>query len=96
MSPSFASLYVGLYELEVIFNNEVNPFLQYISNWKRYLDDIFFIWSGSESLLKDFHQFMNAQNEHLKFTMEASLKEIHFLDILIIKENNRLKTNLYR
>lgn len=42
MSPSFASLYVGFFEQEYIFNHERNPFLKFISNWRRYLDDVFF------------------------------------------------------
>ena len=96
MSPSFASLYVGHFEQDVIFNNKVNPYIGYISNWKRYLDDIFFIWSGSENSLNEFHQFMNSQNRHLKFTMAANSKEMNFLDILIVKEDKKLKTNLYR
>ncbi len=42
MSPSLASLYVGVFELELYCNHQENPFIQYVSSWKRYLDDVFF------------------------------------------------------
>lgn len=96
MSPSFASLYVGLLEHNYIYNHQENPFLQYITNWKRYLDDVFFIWTGPEKTLNDFHTFINSKNEHLKFTMEADKEKMNFLDIMVIKVNNVLKTDLYR
>ncbi len=96
MSPSFASLYVGLFEQEVIFNKETNPFLDHISHWRRYLDDIFFVWTGTETLLRQFHEFMNGKNEHLNFSLEFDALKMNFLDILVLKEGDTLKTNLYR
>ena len=69
MSPSFASLYVGLFEEEVVLNPSCNPFLQYNSTYKRYIDDVFFIWTSTEDKLRDFLNFINTQNTHLKFTM---------------------------
>ncbi len=36
MSPSFASLNMGLFECEMIFNQELNPYLHHISHWKHY------------------------------------------------------------
>ena len=96
MSPSFSSLFVGLLEEQVIFNPETNPYITYISNWRRYLDDIFFTWSGSESQLREFHEFMNHSNEHLKFSMEIDSHKMNFLDILIVRDGNTVKTDLYR
>lgn len=96
MSPSFASLYVGLFEQESIYNAQENPYLDHISVWRRYLDDIFFLWTGSEKLLEEFFSSVNSKNEHLKFTIASDKEKMNFLDILIVKENNRLKTDLYR
>ena len=96
MSPSFSSLYVGWFEETVIFNDAINPHIPYISNWRRYLDDIFFTWSGSETQLKAFHEFMNQMTEHLNFTMSADPNSMSFLDILIKKDGNTVKTDLFR
>ena len=96
MSPTFASLYVGLFEHELIFDLQENPFLQYISHWKRYLDDVFFIWKGPEHVLQEFHSFINSRNEHLKFTMSCDRTKMNFLDIMVMKDRGYLKTDLYR
>lgn len=96
MAPSFASLFCGLFEKEVVRDQHVNSYWQYISNWRRYIDDIFFIWRGPEALLTEFHSFMNTSGHHLKFTMEYDAHRMNFLDILIYREENRLGTTLYR
>lgn len=95
MSPSFASLYVGRFESEVIFNTQNIPYIQNISYWKWYPDDIFFIWDGDETQLKEFHKFVCESNHHLRFTMSLDDSKMNFLDILVIREGNSLKTNLY-
>ena len=96
MSPSFSSLYVGWFEETVIFNDTINPHISFISNWRRYLDDIFFTWSGSETQLTAFHEFMNQMTEHLNFTMSVDSQKMSFLDILIKRDGNTVKTDLFR
>ncbi|KAL7405444.1 hypothetical protein ABVT39_000781 [Epinephelus coioides] len=68
MSPSFASLYVGLFEEEVVLTPSRNPFLQHICTYGRYIDDVFFIWTSTEDKLKDFLT-SSTHRTHLKFTM---------------------------
>jgi len=41
MAPSFASLYCGRLEKQIILNQLCNPFLPSISNWRRYINYIF-------------------------------------------------------
>ncbi|KAL7382914.1 hypothetical protein ABVT39_001599 [Epinephelus coioides] len=96
MSPSFASLFVGLLEQEVILNPVVNPFLPHISAYERYIDDIWFIWNSTEESLKEFHHFMNTQHTHLKFTMSSDRLKMNFLDVLVLNNNGQLSTTLYR
>lgn len=95
MAPSFASLYCGLFEQQHIWD-ECNPHLQHITNWKRYIDDVFFIWQGTESQLKTFHEYINSRNTHLRFTMEYSKHQMSFLDILVYRHGEHLGTTLYR
>ncbi len=96
MSPSFASLHVGLFEQETVLNPAKNPYLQFISIYKRYFDDIFFIWTSAEDKLHEFHQFMNTHNSHLNFTMSHDQRKRSFLDILVINNRDGLSTSLYR
>ncbi|XP_063062121.1 uncharacterized protein LOC134454972 [Engraulis encrasicolus] len=95
MAPSFASLYCCLFEQQHIWD-ECNPHLQHITNWKRYIDDVFFIWQGTESQLKTFHEYINSRNTHLRFTMEYSKHQMSFLDILVYRHGEHLGTTLYR
>ena len=96
MSPSFASLFVGLLEHNIILNPSKNPYLPYMVNYKRYLDDLCFIWTSTEDKLIEFHNFMNIQNAHLKFTMAYDASKMNFLDILILHDQGSLSTSLYR
>lgn len=96
MAPGYASLFCGFFEHNIIFNENSNPHLKYIMNWRRYIDDIFFIWTGTAEQLEEFHDFINSKNYHLKFTMEYSANKMNFLDIFVYKDSNRLASNLYR
>ena len=96
---TYATLVMGyleekLYtELPTLF--DIN-FATYIKeNWKRYLDDCFIFWTKSEEELQTFHSTINNIHESIKFTVESSTIELPFLDILIIKEGAKIKTDLY-
>ena len=96
MSPSFASTYVGRLEHDVLLNPQRNPYLQHMVSYKRYIDDVFFIWTSTEDKLRDFHCFLNSQDEHLKFTISHDKCQMNFLDILVCNNDGSLSTSLYR
>ncbi|KAJ1130815.1 hypothetical protein NDU88_009162 [Pleurodeles waltl] len=52
-APSVANIYVGSFE-EKNFYNEIAPFFENIQSWSRFIDDIFFIWTGEEESLLEF------------------------------------------
>uniref|UniRef100_A0A674E9P8 Reverse transcriptase domain-containing protein n=1 Tax=Salmo trutta TaxID=8032 RepID=A0A674E9P8_SALTR len=96
MAPNYANLYVGYMEKQSIFNPLKNVFLPNIIIWKRYIDDIFVLWRGDAELLQSFYAFLNSCSEHLRFTMQSDTRQISFLDLLILCEDNVLYTDLYR
>lgn len=91
-----APLYCGHLEQEIIFNQERNQYLPYISHWQKYIENVWFVWAGSESLLKDFHTFVNTNNYNQRFTIAYSQQQMIFLDILVYKDGNGVGSNLYR
>ncbi len=94
-APNYANLYMGLWEERYIFNN--NPFSDNILFFRRFIDDIVMGFVGSEEELKAFNDYINGTYTNLKFTMEYSQREIHFLDLLIsVNDNRRLETSIYR
>ena len=63
--------------------------------WLRYVDDTFTTLHKDE--IDDFHEHLNRQNAHIQFTKEIEDNgKIPFLDYLVIRDNNRLQTTVYR
>lgn len=63
----------------------------------RYIDDIFGIMTGQDTLLQSFYAWTNTAHENLKFTLEQSKTEINFLDttVFIGSEDRLLHTKAY-
>ena len=63
--------------------------------WLRYVDDTFTTLHKDE--IDDFHEHLNRQNAHIQFTKEIEDNgKIPFLDCLVIRDNNRLQTTVYK
>ena len=62
--------------------------------WKRFLDDNFFIWTGSENSLLAFLQYLNSCDPNISFTFEKSQQSVHFLDTVVSVTNSELTTDL--
>ena len=54
MAPAYANLFMGKLESQLI-----NQAPNFIHTWKRFIDDIFIIWTGTT---KDFEEFMSIIN----------------------------------
>ena len=64
--------------------------------WKRFIDDIFIIWTYGEKELEKFVEYLNSKHQTIKFTQEVSKTSIDFLDITIkIDPDNSLTTTLF-
>ena len=62
----------------------------------RLIDDLFFIWYGTEESLQQFYTDINSYHCSIKFELTFSRTEINFLDTTIYIENNNIYTRLYR
>ena len=63
--------------------------------WLKYIDDIFFIWLGSEEELNCFLVRLNELSPNLRFTYEKLDKEMDFLDIIVKTESDELVTDSF-
>ena len=60
-----------------------------------YVDDTFN--AVHKDGIDDFHEHLNRQNEGIQFTKEIEENDkIPFLDCLVTRDNNKLKTTIYR
>lgn len=55
-----------------------------------------FLCLGTENQLLQFHSFLNTNDEHLRFTVNYDDSCVSFLDIRIIRNGNKIITDLYR
>lgn len=92
MAPPYANLFMARLE-ETILKSHCHHLLF----WKRFIDDIFFIFQGTREELSSFMNFMNTIHKSIKFTFDISRNNISFLDLLIYRTtNNHLHTTIYR
>ena len=69
---------------------------QKVQLYLRYIDDIFFIWTGFENELQQFIPKINEVHPSFTFDFNYSKTQIHFLDITITKTSTgKLLTTLY-
>ena len=79
------------FETKALSNYPLQPLI-----WKRFIDDIFLIWTHGEDSLKEFVNYINNLHPTIKFTSETSTETINFLDMTVKLNNQRqLITTLY-
>ena len=103
MGTKFAPVYATLvlaYLAETMFNQSEtefdSDFRAYLeSNFKRYLDDCFMIFTRTEEELEKFHKFLNTLHPCIKFTIDKNRICLPFLDTLIINHNGQLQSDIF-
>ena len=92
MAPSISCLFMGWLEEQMLANSPVpiNP-----KFWKRYIDDIFLLWTGSDTQWDTYFDYLNSFHNTIKFTTNLSSSELPFLDISIKLLDGYLVTDLY-
>ena len=90
---SYTNLFMGKFEKNCIYPLISNKCICYF----RYVDDIFMIWTESETELNQFFTKLNFVHATIKFECKYSNKEINFLDTIVcICRSNTLITKLYK
>ena len=100
MGKAYAPALADLYMLE--FDNAAchGNFSDLIKLYFRFLDDVFFVFLGDETELKNLEEYLNSIIPGIKITLNHSPESINFLDTTIYKhkiENNDpiLHTKIY-
>ena len=89
-APPYACIFMEFIETEFLKTQAIKPWL-----WKRFIDDIFFIWTDSEENLNKFLKDLNEFHPNLRFTYEKSKEKINFLDLVIKLTDGKIVTDLY-
>ena len=62
--------------------------------WKRFIENLFFIWTVIEENLYKFLKELNGFHPNIKFTFEKLKMKVNFLDVVTEIMNGRLSTDL--
>ena len=89
-APSYAILFLAALEEKILSEVQWKPWL-----WWRYIDDVFLVWLHGEEKLMDFINFLNGAHDSIKFTAEWSSERVNFLGVQVIKQGNKLVTDLF-
>ena len=80
---------------EIVMQNVEEQVLATYTRTVRYVDDTFS--AVHKDGIDDFHLNLNRQNTNIQFTKEIEENgKIPFLDCLVTRDNNKLKTTIYR
>ena len=74
MAVAFSVIFIAHLEKQLLKASLYKPFL-----WKRFIDDIFSVWTISETEINNFIDLANSFHATIKFTHEMSSKHIVFL-----------------
>lgn len=80
MAPTYSNIFMASLEEDVIY---VTHQFEHISAWRRYIDDIFTIWIGTQEELEIFFSFLNNMDDDIKFTVSFSHTTLQFLNTLV-------------
>ena len=91
MAPPYANIFLDHYDHVI---QSLDDAIRY---YKRYIDDIFFIYFGDIDSLRRLEARLNLLHPSIKFTLKFSSTSIDYLDMMIYLDQLRhIRTSLYR
>ena len=90
VAPSLTNTFMDDFEHKYVYTYHDKP-----HTWKRYIDDVFCIWTLGEEKFLTFVEHLNASHHSIKFTTEHSTTSVHFLDTTIHLLDGIITTNLH-
>lgn len=79
-APTFANLFMASVERDFLQSQAKKPIV-----WKRYIDDIFMIWTHGRESLDKFISDLNKHHPNLKYTFHIQRDMVEFLDASVYK-----------
>ena len=88
-APALANIYMLEFDEKATNGFKTKPLLFF-----RYLDDIFFIWTGSLEELLEYETYLNSLIPGIKITLEYNKINANFLDTTVYKQTINNETTL--
>ncbi|XP_041425108.1 uncharacterized protein LOC121395530 [Xenopus laevis] len=96
VAPTYANIFMHKYETNNIYGHAL--FRKYGGYFRRYIDDLFFLWYGTKEELDIFVNDLNSLPSPIRFTVHSDASSIQFLDVTVYKdeEHQQLHTKIYQ
>ena len=93
LSPLMSEIFMSKFD-QLICENE--KWTKSIFFYRRYVDDIFLIWRGTDRELSKFVNQINKLEKNLRFKVERGGDRLDFMDLTLIITDNKIKIKVYR
>ena len=90
-APNYASIFLHFWEYDFINSRSLKP-----QFWKRYIDDIYGVWTHGLESLKCFMNDLNNFYNCINLTFTYSLTNVDFLDITVFKPHDFHSTHKFK
>ena len=100
MAPNYANLFMDSFEQNLLRDYSQKTGLSPLV-WFRFIDDIFFIWTGNKDSLDHFISFTQnyskskSMKSKIKIEIHLSTNEVNFLDVTVSLNHGKLRTTLF-
>ena len=82
VATTYANLFMGKREKQML-ENCPDQLKKFLHTWKRYIDDILVIWTGSDEEFKEFFSFLNSFHSTIKFDEPQHNPEDNSCDLIL-------------
>ena len=100
MAPNYANLFMDNFEQNLLHDYSQKTGLSPLV-WFRFIDEVFFIWTGSKNSLdhfisftQNYSKFKNMKSK-IKSEIHFSTNQVHFLDVTVSLKLGKLRTTLF-
>lgn len=90
-APSLANLFISEWEDRDNYAKQRSELLFY----KRFIDNVFLIWVGTETSLVQFVEDLNQNNNIIKLACHWSSEQINYLDVTVMMSDDGLTTKAF-
>ncbi|CAJ0957757.1 unnamed protein product, partial [Ranitomeya imitator] len=94
VAPPYANIFMDHFELTYVYTHP--SFMSHAIYWRRYIDDVFLIWTSDIETLCQFHEDLNLCLPGLTFSISYDPVSMNFLDTRVtITEHGEIETDSF-
>ena len=81
VAPTYANIFMGKLE-KITLSKCPRSLKEFLHTWRRFIDDILVIWTGTDEQFREFFNFLNSFHRTIKYNSDEN--SCDFLDLKIL------------